>query len=225
MKVFGKWIIAITIGIGSFTIPSGEARAEEPEIELELPDIDPARIPKPKMPRILKGQLMTSAGTSSLGGVGFFELVAGGDTRLLLAPSVGYFIADDVEVALAAGMNARFGDDGGVSFSMRGALHWYVDWQGQMFRLGTHVGLGEAYAGTGALRAPEDGMLVGAGVMWVVPLTRYFAALIGVELNIGLDFSEKGDSTLSMPMGLTGFAVHFLAVTNLLRSLTPLRLW
>ena len=81
MNVFGKWIIAITIGIGSFTIPSGEARAEEPEIELELPDIDPARIPKPKMPRILKGQLMTSAGTSSLGGVGFFELVAGGDTR------------------------------------------------------------------------------------------------------------------------------------------------
>ncbi len=204
-----RWIIALAIGFGSFSVPLNEARAEEPELELELPDIDPARIPKPKMPRILKGQLMTRAGTSSLGGAGFFELVAGGNSRLLLAPSVGYFIADDVEVALAAGMNARFGDDGGVSFSLRGAFHWYVDWQGQMFRLGTHAGLGEAYASNGSLRAPDKGMLVGAGVMWVVPLTRYFAALLGVELNIGLNFSENGDSTLSMPIGLTGFAVHF----------------
>ena len=125
-----------------------------------------------------------------------------------MAPSVGYFIADDVEVALAAGMNARFGDDGGVSFSMRGALNWYVDWQGQMFRLGTHVGLGEAYASSAALRAPEDG---DACRSWrdVGRASRDTAALIGIELNVGLDFSEKGDSTLSMPMGLTGFAVHF----------------
>ena len=97
-------------------------------------------------------------------------------------------------------MNARFGDDGGVSFSMRGALHWYVDWQGQMFRLGTtsdlvkHMrALGLACTGRwDVCRCRRD---VGCS------LTRYFAALIGVELNIGLDSSEKGDSTLSMPMG------------------------
>ena len=78
-----------------------EARAEEPEIELELPDIDPARIPKPKMPRILKGQLMTSAGTALLVVRDSSSLCRRGYTTLL-APSVGYFIAD-VEVALLRG--------------------------------------------------------------------------------------------------------------------------
>jgi len=207
--LFKSSLIAL---LSAFTLvfPIEMTWADEPDFELELPDIDPNNIPKPKMPRILKGGLMTSAGTSSLGGVGFFELVAGGNTRLLLAPSVGYFIADDVELALAAGMNANFGDDGGVSFSARGALHWFVDWQSQMFRLGAHLGLGDAYTtASSAVTAPDDGMLVGAGAMWVVPLTRYFAALIGVEFNVGLNFSEKGKSTLAMPVGLTGFVAHF----------------
>lgn len=205
-----KSTLVLSLSVCALALPLDAARAEEPDFELELPDIDPNKIPKPKMPRILKGGLMTSAGTNSLGGVGFFELVAGGDTRLLVAPSVGYFIADDVELALAAGMNARFGEDGGVSFSARGALNWFVDWQGQMFRLGAHVGVGEAYTtSSGAITAPGDGMLVGAGVMWVVPLTRYFAALVGMEFNVGLDFSEKGDSTLALPIGLTGFITHF----------------
>ena len=187
--MFLKSALVASLSAVVFVLPAETSWAEEPEFELELPEIDPNKIPKPKMPRIMRGGLMTSAGTSSLGGVGFFELVAGGDSRLLLAPSVGYFIADDVELALAAGMNARFGDDGGVSFSLRGALNWFVDWQGQTFRLGTHVGLGEAYTTTsGAITAPDDGMLVGAGAMWVLPLTRYFAALVGVEFNVGLNF-------------------------------------
>ena len=208
--VFFKSALVAFLSASLLVFPVEVSLAEEPEFELELPEIDPNKIPKPKMPRIMKGGLMTGAGTSSLGGVGFFELVAGGDSRLLLAPSVGYFIADDVELAIATGMNARFGDNGGVSFSLRGALHWFVDWQGQMFRLGTHVGFGEAYTtSSGAITAPDDGMLVGAGAMWVLPLTRYFAALVGVEFNVGLNFSENGSSTLAMPIGLTGFVAHF----------------
>jgi len=202
------WTSALMLGIGSGAIES--AHAESVALDVTFPTIDPNDIPKPKLPRILRGTLMTSAGTSSVGGVGFFELIAGSDSRLVLAPSVGYFIADDVEVATAVGMNARFGEGGGVTFSFRGAAHWYLEVGSQMFRLGAHVGLGDAYRSTvGAYSGASDGMLIGGGLMWVVPLTRYFAALIGAELNCGLSFSDDGKSTLALPMGLTGFVAHF----------------
>lgn len=202
------WRAVVAFAVASAS--AGPVHAETLDLDVNFPTVDPESIPKPKMPRILRGALMTSAGTSSIGGAGFFELIAGSNSRLVLAPSVGYFIADDVEIASALGMNARFGNGGGVTFGFRGAAHWYLDIGRQMVRLGAHIGLGDAYRlSVGAYSGASDGMLIGAGLMWVVPLTRYFAALIGAELNCGLSFSDDGKSTLALPMGLTGFVAHF----------------
>ena len=84
-------------------------------------------------------------------------------------------------------MNA---DDG--TFSARGAFNWFVNWQSQMFRL------------VGAVWC--DQMMAGCWFRTVNPL---FCRIDWCGVNIGLDFSEKGKSTLAMPVGLTGFVAHF----------------
>jgi len=135
------------------------------------------------------------AGTMELGGSGTVELLASnGDTfvAVLLAPSFGYFITDNVELRAGVGIAAAsgvssVGVDLGAQYLFPGdSLRPYA---------GGHFGLGD-----------NSDPVVGAQGGLLVPLSSAIALDLGARLDLILG---QGMTAVHLPVGALGVRGFF----------------
>lgn len=197
-----KWTQIALVAAAALTLAAAPVRAEDDD-----------------------GTLALEAGTVRAGGaVSLTTLVAfrsgSSDSTtgfvLGVSPSVGYFLADHLELRVALSLSVPFGDlfDGAVH-SVGGSLggRYHVPLGGKLsLYAGLDLGGSHSWADQLFLSFKQSRFTVGVPLGFLVALHKHVAVDAGVRVNVNMLFDGDGSGAgteLSLPIGWFGIEAFF----------------
>ncbi|NOZ87178.1 MAG: hypothetical protein GXP49_13090 [Deltaproteobacteria bacterium] len=160
--------------------------------------------------------LQTTAGTMQLGGRTTFSIdmfmPEKGDSQtgfwFQVSPNAGYFVIDDLELTVSAGIGLGFGDlyDGSSkNYSFGAGANYFIGVSSFKLHLGVAVAM--------AIMSPDKGdsiksLAIGVPIGLLIPLNQHVGVDLGTTIiyNVGLD--DQG-SSLNVPIGYLGVQAFF----------------